>query len=141
MQQLIDDKVHRYYWEEDLNCAATTLKTLAAIYNLDLHEQVLAASIGMHGAGKFGAQCGLVEGALMFIGIYGTEKKVDDERIVMFCHEFAQSFELEFGSLLCKELRLQGFSENDPPHLCESKTKTAIGFTANFIRNLTQSQA
>jgi len=39
--------------------------------NKRVHQcpQLLDAAVGMHGAGKYGAQCGLVEGSLMFIGL------------------------------------------------------------------------
>ena len=133
MKELINTRVHRYYWNEDLNCAATMLKTLAELFHVDIQPQVMEAAIGMHGAGKYGAQCGLVEGSLMFIGIYGSNQEIGNEKIIALCHEFAGRFEQKFSSLRCKELRPQGFRPNDPPHLCEGKTKIAIGFSADFI--------
>ena len=32
---------------------------------------MLDAALGMHGAGKYGAQCGLAEGTLIFLGTFG----------------------------------------------------------------------
>jgi C_GCAxxG_C_C family probable redox protein len=125
--------VHSYYWNDDLNCAVTTIKTLAEIFNIEIQLQVLDAAIGMHGAGKFGAQCGLVEGSLMFIGILGRQKGIEQEKIVAVCYEFAEGFEKRFKSLRCRDLRPQGFNVNDPPHLCEGKTKIAITFAAKFV--------
>ncbi len=134
MKERIDARVHKYYWEDDFNCAATVLKTAAEIFHVDIQPQVIEAATGMHGAGKYGAQCGLVEGSLMFIGIYGSAKAIGNEKIIALCHDFAGRFEQRFGSLRCKELRPQGFRPNDPPHLCEGKTKIAVNFFVEFIQ-------
>lgn len=40
------------------------------------------AALGMHGAGGYRAQCGLVEGALMFIGIWGKMHGKEEAEIV-----------------------------------------------------------
>lgn len=133
MKELINNRVHGYYWDEDLNCASATLKILAELFHIDIQKQVIDAAAGMHGAGKYGAQCGLVEGSLMFIGIWGSQTGLDKGKVAALCHEFAGNFEQRFSSLRCKELRPQGFSPNDPPHLCEGKTKIAIIFTVEFI--------
>lgn len=133
MGDLIDERVHTYYWDQNLNCAVTTLKILGENFSVEIQPQVLEAAIGMPGAGRFGAQCGLVEGSLMFMGIYGTVKGLDHEQIVSVCHKFASAFQQRFNSLQCKDLRPRGFAPENPPHLCEGKTKTAISFAAKFI--------
>lgn len=134
MKELIETRVHHYYWDQDLNCAETMLKILAELFSLEINSQVFHSSIGMHGAGKYGAQCGLVEGSLMFIGLLGAARGLEKEQAVDLCREFAGRFEQRFRSLRCKELRPQGFREADPPHLCEGKSRIAIGFTAEFIQ-------
>lgn len=128
--------VHRYYWEDDINCATTALKTLSELFEIDLHPQVVDAAIGMHGAGGFGAQCGLVEGSLMFIGIWGRAQARDEESVANACHRFAADFQAKFGSLICSQLRPEGFKSDNPPHLCEELTKKAIAFTAEFIGSI-----
>lgn len=135
MEQLINARVHKYYWEDNINCAQTTLKILGEIFGVKFNEQVLDSAIGMHGAGRYGAQCGLVEGTLMFIGIFGKKKGLKGDKIADKCYSFAKDFEKEFGSLLCKVLRPEGFKKNNPPHLCESLTKKALLFSANYIKN------
>ncbi|SNY40036.1 C_GCAxxG_C_C family probable redox protein [Orenia metallireducens] len=133
LKELIEQRVHDYYWEEDLNCATTMLKTLGEIYKVKLDDQVLDAAIAMHGAGKFGAQCGLVEGTLMFYGILGKQQGVSNKGIRDICYKFADQFQEEFGSLLCRELRPEGFAADNPPHLCEDLTKRAVEFSAKII--------
>ncbi|MDF2634161.1 MAG: GCAxxG family protein, partial [Pelosinus sp.] len=132
VNELINSRVHAYYWDEDLSCTITTLKVLSEIFHCELHPQVIEAAYGLN-AGRYGSQCGLVEGALMFIGVYAQKKGVEPQGITKLGHEFSSGFQAEFGSVLCKELRSQGFTPENPPHLCESISKRAVAFTAKFI--------
>lgn len=43
------------YWRDDVSCATTMLHVLAQAHGLALHLQVVAAAMGMHGAGRYGA--------------------------------------------------------------------------------------
>lgn len=133
LEQFVGERVAYYYWNVDVNCATTMLLTLAELRGMQLQQQVIDSALGMHGAGCFGAQCGLVEGSLMAIGIFGREKGLPPETIVSACYRFAQQFEQQFGSLLCKELRPQGFRPDNPPHLCEEFTKKAVIFSAEYL--------
>lgn len=132
MKELIDARVHACYWEEDLSCAMTTMKVLSEIFHSELHPQVLEATYGLN-AGRLGSQCGLAEGALMFIGVYGQQKGLGAQDVAKLCHDFSSGFQDEFGSLLCKEVRPQEFSPDNPPHLCENITKRATMFSTEFI--------
>lgn len=97
-QQFITEAVRQCYWEKDINCARTTLHTLAGLASFTLEPQIWAAATGMHGAGRFGAQCGLVEGTLMFMGIQGVRAGLRDQRIAALCHAYATAFVQRFGS-------------------------------------------
>lgn len=134
--EFIDQRVKKYYWVEALNCATTTLKVLSEIYDIELAQQVIDSALGMHGAGKYGAQCGVVEGALLFIGILGRARNIPDDRIVEICNQFAGAFEQQFSSLICRELRPQGFTPEQPLHLCADLTSEALAFTDGFIRKI-----
>jgi C_GCAxxG_C_C family probable redox protein len=131
--QLVRDRVHEYYWTCDWNCAVTTLRILAEVFDFTLSQQVLEAALGMHGAGGYRAQCGLVEGALMFIGVIGKAQGLDDGTVVEACYDFAERFQGRFGSLLCRDLRPEGFAPDNPPHLCEGLTREAILFDIPFV--------
>ena len=139
--ELINEKVHSYYWNDDLNCAITSLLILSEIFHTNLCSQIVSAGIGMPGAGGYGAQCGLVSGSLMFIGILGKENGQENMAIVKMCNEFAKRFENEFGSLDCRVLRPQGFKADNPPHLCEEITKKAIMFTMSYLNSLDNDNA
>lgn len=130
----IREWVHHFYWDQDLNCARTTLSCLSRLSNVSLEPQTLQAAIGMHGAGRFRAQCGLVEGTLMFLGIHYAQQGKSDQEISRLCFAFAEVFTERFSSLRCSELRPHGFTPEDPPHLCEALSVDAILFAWTFIQ-------
>lgn len=131
----IEKLVHRCYWQDDINCACTTLKCLETLFHMQVEDSIYTASVGLHGAGGYRAQCGLVEGALLFIGLYSQHKGKSKEEAVSICYNFAANFDKRFGSLQCYFLRPNGFTENDPPHACESLTVNAITFIYQFIED------
>lgn len=128
----IQKEIQNYYWNEDINCATTMMKILSNIYHIHLSQQTIDAAIGLHGAGAFGAQCGLVEGGLIFIGVLGKQRGLDKNTIVTLCYDYAYHFEKTFGSLSCKILRPQGFHPDNPPHLCETLTNKAVAFALTY---------
>ncbi len=133
----IKKRVHELYWESDTNCARTTLICLSELFDTEIETQTYQSAVGLHGAGRFRAQCGLVEGALMFIGLYFSENGMPEDTIISLCYRYAEAFTQKFGSLTCYDLRPNGFNSNDPPHLCEDLTVKTIEFAYAFInRNL-----
>ena len=126
-------RVHDLYWNSNLNCARAMLACLGETFGVTVAPQTFHAAVGMHGAGRFRAQCGLVEGALMFIGILGTERGKTEKDIETLCRRFAEAFTARFGSLLCRDLRLGGFQPSDPPHACEGITAEAVDFAKRFL--------
>lgn len=134
-EKRINEIVHKLYWEQDVNCAGTILRCLGEAFQVKLDRQVLSAAAGMHGAGGYRAQCGLVEGVLLFIGIYCELTGKDSGEAAKYCYEYAEAFTDRFGSLRCFDLRPGGFTEQDPPHLCEKLTCEAVLFACEFIGN------
>jgi hypothetical protein len=134
-QSFVQKRVRSYYWDNDVNCATTNLLILSERFGVKLSEQVIASALGMHGAGEYGAQCGLVEETLIFLGIIGRFKSIPDNDIIHSCKEFAGNFENQFSSLLYSILRPEGFFEKNQSHLCERLTCNAICFNIEFINN------
>lgn len=130
----IRKRVHELYWEQDINCAGTMLICLCQEHHITLERQALNSAIGLHGAGGFRAQCGLVEGALMFIGIYFSALGRTKGEIASLCYAYADEFTKKFGSLKCYDLRPNGFRQDDPPHACEELTCAAAEFADEFIK-------
>lgn len=136
----IEQKVHELYWGADVNCARTTMICLSELYQVPLQKQTLKAAVGMHGAGGYRAQCGLVEGALMFIGIYYDLLGKNEGEVIKACYDYAEAFEKEFGDLRCSVLRPFGFSPSDPPHMCEGLTCRTIAFAYEYIKENTKNR-
>jgi len=136
MKEKIQERVHEYYWEHGYNCARTMMLCLGEFFDTKIEEQTFNAAVGLHGAGGYRAQCGLVEGALMFLGVFFSDKERSEDEIIEICYRFAESFTEIFGSLSCFDLRPNGFTDNDPPHLCEGLTCSAVLFAYDFIKLL-----
>lgn len=132
-EQKIRDSVAYYFREKQYNCTKTMLCTLSDQLGVTLGQQVQNAALGMHGAGGFRAQCGLVEGALMFIGLYFTHIGKSEVQVIELCYRFAEAFTGYFGSLLCYDLRPQGFHPGDEPYQCQDLAGRAIIFAYDFM--------
>ena len=139
IKKQIVNRVHELYWKDDINCARTTLICLGELFTTAIESQTILSAVGLHGAGGYRAQCGLVEGSLMFMGIYLHKIGQTENKIVSACRGFAKNFEEKFGSLRCKELRPNGFSRNDPPHLCEALTCESVIFAYKYIFRIANS--
>jgi len=98
MKEYITKRVHELYWKEDINCARTALVCLSELFEIAIERQAIWSAVGLHGAGGYRAQCGLVEGSLMFIGIYLHTIGQTEDEIVSACYNFASAFDREFGS-------------------------------------------
>lgn len=81
-KEWIRREVHHLYHDCDVNCASTMLHCLSILFSMPVSDDVFASALGMHGAGYYRAQCGLVEGTLMFIGLYGWKIGSSRDEIV-----------------------------------------------------------
>lgn len=136
---LIQQQVHHLYYETDTNCARTTLLILAQLFDTPIEEQTYQSAVGLHGCGGHRDQCGLVEGAVMFLGIYFLKRGWKEGEVVSQIFDFAEAFTKTFGSVRCHDLRPGGFQLSDPPHRCEGLTCNTISFTHQLILSATRS--
>lgn len=134
--QFIFERVQKYNREQDFNCAQITLLVLAEKFEFKLDPQIIDGSAGLNGAGQYRAQCGLVEGVLIFLGIYLPSINFEKEGIQKTCNLIASKFESKFGSLSCSKLRPNGFNEDDPPHLCEDLIIQSVTFAIDFVTSI-----
>lgn len=140
VEQRIRERVHHYFWDLDIQCGRTSLLVLAELFDCKVEPQTVDAAIGMAGAGRFRAQCGLVEGSLMFLGLFFHQRGRSDEEIYHICYRFANDFTRRFSSLRCRELRPNGISPIDPPHLCDTLGEEAILFAYQFVRRILEDE-
>jgi len=132
--KLILEKITLYHHQQKNNCAQTTLKILSEVFNVDINPQVISSACGLNGGGRYGAQCGLLEGALMFLGIKTCIDNKDKKYINKTCYNYTDKFKSNFESLLCSDLRPGGFQKGDSPDVCEKLFIKAIKLTTNFIK-------
>lgn len=130
----IKEKVHELYWREHESCAKTLLLCLEELLEIKMEPQVLQCVTGLHGAEKFGAQCGLSVAGQMFIGIYFSQIHKNEELVIASCNQYVEVFRNKFGSLQCTDLRLSGYMYSDPRHLCEQLTCDVVTVTYNFLK-------
>lgn len=132
----IHKKVHQLYWDDDENCAVTTVLVLSEKYGIAIQEQIKDGLISMPGLGKNGLTCGIVVGSLLFHGILAKEKEFRKDVAKQQAEMLVVGFKEKFGSELCSNLRPEGFSVTNPPHLCEKFTVEALEYVINFIDNI-----
>jgi len=133
LQEYIARRVEQEYHDLDTPCTPTTIKILSEVFKLELPKELVELSFALSGISKHGAQCGLVEGVLVMIGLIGHRQGLDKEVLAEICSDFLKQYDQKHGSLRCKELRLGGFNDDDPPNLCEGLTATSITDAALFL--------
>jgi hypothetical protein len=134
LEELVATRVERMYHDDDISCVHATLKILSEVFETKVAQQTYDSSWGMAGGGgSYGGQCGLIQGGIMFIGILGTNRGLDQDTLTQHCYDYSALAEKELGSLLCREIRPEGFAEDNPPDLCEPRTVQSIISTARFI--------
>lgn len=135
----LSEAVRSAYEERNLPCTQAMLEVLGQCFGYPIPPRVWDAASGLHGAGRYGAQCGLVEGGLMFLGLRATELGYDKSQIEDLCSGWAAHFERCFSSLICRELRPEGFGPHVPPHRCMPLTvsalREAVGYAAPLFRD------
>jgi hypothetical protein len=112
------------------------IKILSEIYRKEIDQQVYAASLILNGHCQNRKVCGLLHGAMMFMGILGGEINASFEDICNVGSDYSTRFDERFGSLLCEELRPEGFDPDNPPHICEVLTVESILLAIEFIDEL-----
>lgn len=130
----IAKRVHELYWNAQTNCTKSMLVCLGELFDVELDPHAFHATSGLLGAASFGLQCGLVEGVLMFIGIYYTQLGIEEDAILSSCCHFMETFSQKFGSLKCCELRSDLNIKKDPRYICEQLTGDAVSYAHYFIR-------
>ncbi|MCD8199070.1 MAG: C-GCAxxG-C-C family protein [Phascolarctobacterium sp.] len=125
-----------YFVKKLLNCGLTMMHCLSDFFNVPVHEQVYQAINGIMENRFKRYQCGLYKGTVMFLGIYGTDKGWDRDKLNAITLDFAKAFEKEYGSIMCNEVRRVSFETNSAHLICTAFAARAVIFSANYIKNL-----
>lgn len=106
--RFIRDRVQTYFVDGDDNCAMSTLRILGEYFETPLDLQVLDAAQCVPGAGGTGEACGLIMGALMFIGVWGAKHHHPRESLNLLAQRVTTYVQHQFGSVCCRDLQLEG---------------------------------
>jgi hypothetical protein len=134
LEQLVAARVENMYHDLDLSCVHTTLRILEEVFDTPIAPETYDASAGMLGGGGcFGGQCGLIQGGIIFISLLCARGGLDEDTLKQHCYDYSALTVKELGSLLCREIRPEGFSDDNPPNLCEPRTVQNITATVRFV--------
>lgn len=128
MDNFIRDRVKHYFVEGDNNCAMTVLRVLGETFEMPISPEVLTAAGVMPGAGGVGGLCGLVTGALMFLGVWGGQHGYHRSQLKPTSQEFMQQVKQHLGSSLCCDLKP---AEGD----CAPLAEQFLSFTIPFLQH------
>lgn len=128
--------VQKYFLEQQLNCGLTMIHCLSDFFQLPVHEQVYASVNGIMEHRDKRHQCGLYKGALMFLGIYGTQLGWDRAMLNEKTLSLAQAFEEYFHAINCYELRAESFASNPDHNLCCNLAAEAVMLVAGIIKKM-----
>ncbi len=106
METLIEQRVAAYFVSGENNCAMTVLRVLTEVFETPVAQPVIDAAQCMPGAGGVDHLCGLVSGALMFVGVWGGQHGLHRSVLRPVTSGFSQAVRERFGSLMCSDLRL-----------------------------------
>ena len=120
----LQEQVRLYFTSGRYNCAMTTLKVLTEVFEVPLHPQVLDAARMAPGAGGTGGLCGLVTGALMFVGLWSAQHRIPRDRLRPLTQGMMAEIRERFGSVRCEVL------END----CSKLTFEMLSFLIPHLR-------
>jgi C_GCAxxG_C_C family probable redox protein len=87
------------------NCAQSVFSAFAGRYGVSSELALRLASAFGAGVARQGELCGALSGALMVIGLqYGQVRPEGKEQLYGIAREFMDRFQVQHGSLLCREL-------------------------------------
>lgn len=127
------EEVHKNYWDKELNCSTNIILVLGKLFDIEISRQVLHGTIGLHSTTEYGGQCGLLEGLLIFVGIYGREKNYSNNEIVRHCAKLTRKFDNLFRTLSCHDLKGASKKIFESPHSCENITIDIVLLTKKYI--------
>ncbi|MCK5126643.1 MAG: C_GCAxxG_C_C family protein [candidate division Zixibacteria bacterium] len=133
-RQFIEDKIKIYFEIEEHNCAVCVIKVLSERFDFPIEQQTLDACLAQNGLGQYGAQCGLITGATMFLGIVAAQNNWEKEKLYLHTRELTALFEKKFKSLLCSAIRPEGFHEDNPPYICQPRTVDALEIFIDYLK-------
>lgn len=120
---MLKDLVGKYYLDQNYNCAESVLRAGNEYYDLGLHDRDMIVVAAYGGGIQSGNTCGAVlAGAGILSMKYVEQKSHDSKDIKPVVLKLIQQFNKTYGSVLCKDIKLQSFK---PEYRCQRTVETA----------------
>ena len=105
IETLVQQRAATYFVTGENNCAMTVLRVLSEVFETPVAQPVIDAAQCMPGVGGIDHLCGLISGALMFVGVWGGQQGLHRQTLRPLTSSFSQAVTERFGSLMCSDLR------------------------------------
>ncbi len=138
MKEIDIEKYTESLLKEDYNCGEAVVRAVFEQFDIRVPDFYLRPLSSMNGAGRAGAQCGILEGGLFVIStLYGrSNSKKSREPLETLVSNFAREFKGRYGSFLCKEIRKEGFFGNQNRNICNNRIKNGVLFIIDYIESV-----
>ena len=111
---MIKDYVRKYYLEQDHNCAETVFLAANEALGLGLPEESAKLISAFGGGMGCGSTCGALAGSMAILGQCRVQGRAHaTEGFKEQCAALKEAFEKRLGSILCKDLKDQCFTEQE----------------------------
>lgn len=85
------------------------LLALSKLFDQNIVPPALQSAVALHGCGDHGDQCGLVEGAVMFIGIYHLERGWEKQDVAKLAYVLAETIAIGLARFFARIYGLEAF--------------------------------
>lgn len=127
IETLVQQRVTTYFVSGDNNCAMTALRVLSEVFETPVAQPVIDAAQCLPGAGGVDHLCGLISGALMFVGVWSGQQGLHRSVLRPLTSSFSQAVQERFGSLMCSDLR--------PADGCGPLAVAFLTFTIPYLKS------
>lgn len=108
---MLKDVAHKFYFDQNYNCAETIIRAANEYYDLQLHDRDMILLAGFGAGMQTGNTCGTLLSAISVVSMKYVEAKAHESAnihdiTVLLTRKFNEKFE----STLCKEIKPKFFS-------------------------------
>ncbi|MFA6521623.1 MAG: C-GCAxxG-C-C family protein [Candidatus Gracilibacteria bacterium] len=118
------------------NCGEAVVRVLSRELDLEVSNDVLKISAFTNGGGQAGGQCGILNGGLIILSLMCGRYSNDTSRepLQSLARKLTREFEDKFKSLLCREIRSEGFNASQLESICNKRIVEGVGFLLDFFK-------
>ena len=133
------DRVHKYYLEQNFNCAETVIRIANDQFNLGIPQEEMKLLSGFGGGLGCGLACGALCGGIAALGKVLVEDRARaTEGFKEICADYSNRFEQLLGSCNCAQLKEAYYVEDTR---CLKTVEAGTKLMEEFLTELTAQKA